>query len=62
MLARLAILLDEAYHVAHLVCNVLEPCLLSFTLGNHVGESGIRYCILTYKRVDSLLPDDGLSE
>jgi hypothetical protein len=37
--------LKGAHHVAHLISDVLEPCLLSFTLGDHVCESDIRLCI-----------------
>jgi len=50
-------LLVGTYHVAHLVCDILEPCLLSFDLGDHMGEPAISF---EKKRWDSLLPDDRL--
>jgi len=53
--------LGNAHHIAHLISDVLEPCLLSFTLGDHVCEPDIRDCLGVLKE-DLLLPDDRLGE
>jgi hypothetical protein len=55
--------LRGAYHVAHLIGDVLEPCLLGFTLCDHVCESTSQLLAKeTGLDSDSLLPNDRLGK